>query len=428
LRQSCGFPGTPRRDGRRRAARAAAENDPVIPALMPNYTRADLAFARGEGAVLWTEDGRRFLDFGGGIATSSVGHGHPHLAKAIADQAAKVIHVSNLYRIPQAETLAARHVAQSFADSVFFCNSGAEANEGMVKAVRKYHSANGRPERFRMICFDGAFHGRTLAMIAATGNPKYLEGFGPPVDGFDHVPFGDMNAVRAAIGPQTAGILLEPVQGEGGVRPASLRFLRDLRAACDEFGLLLALDEVQIGMGRSGRLWAHEWAGIEPDVMSAAKGIGGGFPLGAVFAKEAVAKHLKPGTHGTTYGGGPLACAAGNAVLDIILSHGFLPRVDRVARHLWRGLQDLAARHPEVIEDVRGAGLLLGLKLREGLTNGQAQDAALAEGLLTVAAGQNVLRLAPPLIITEEEADEAVHLLGRVCLRLAPSAARAAAK
>jgi acetylornithine/succinyldiaminopimelate/putrescine aminotransferase len=198
LRQSWAFPGSPRRDGRRRAARAAAENDPVIPALMPNYTRADLAFARGEGAVLWTEDGRRFLDFGGGIATSSVGHGHPHLAKAIADQAAKVIHVSNLYRIPQAETLAARHVAQSFADSVFFCNSGAEANEGMVKAVRKYHSANGRPERFRMICFDGAFHGRTLAMIAATGNPKYLEGFGPPVDGFDHVPFGDMNAVRAA--------------------------------------------------------------------------------------------------------------------------------------------------------------------------------------------------------------------------------------
>jgi acetylornithine/N-succinyldiaminopimelate aminotransferase len=385
---------------------------------MPNYARADLAFVRGEGAYLWSEDGRRFLDFGGGIATSSLGHGHPHLVKAIADQAAKVIHISNLYRIPQAETLAARHVANSFADSVFFCNSGAEANEGMVKAVRRYHHVHGRPERFRMICFDGAFHGRTLAMISATGNPKYLEGFGPPVDGFDHVPFGDINAVRAAITKETAGILVEPVQGEGGVRPASLRFLRELRAVCDEFGLLLALDEVQIGMGRSGRLWAHEWAEIEPDVMSAAKGIGGGFPLGAVLAKEHVAAVLKPGTHGTTFGGSPLACAAGNAVLDVILSHGFLPRVDRVARHLWRQLLDLQRRHPEVIEEVRGAGLLLGLKLHGGTTNTAAQEAAAAEGLLTVAAGQNVLRLAPPLIITEEEADEAVHLLGRVCVRL----------
>jgi acetylornithine/N-succinyldiaminopimelate aminotransferase len=393
---------------------------------MPNYARADLAFLRGEGAYLWSEDGRRFLDFGGGIATSSLGHGHPHLVKAIAEQAAKVIHTSNLYRIPQAEMLAARHVANSFADSVFFCNSGAEANEGMVKAVRRWHYVNGRPERFRMICFEGAFHGRTLGMISATGNAKYLEGFGPPVDGFDHVPFGDMNAVRAAIGPETAGILVEPVQGEGGVRPATLRFLRDLRAACDEFGLLLALDEVQTGMGRSGRLWAHEWAEIEPDVMSAAKGIGGGFPLGAVLAKEHVAAVLKPGTHGTTYGGGPLACAAGNAVLDVVLSHGFLPRVDRVARHLWRQLLDLQRRHPEVIEDVRGAGLLLGLKLHGGATNSAAQETAAAEGLLTVAAGQNVLRLAPPLIITEEEADEAVHLLGRVCVRLEQALEKAA--
>ena len=389
---------------------------------MPNYARADLAFVRGEGAYLWAEDGRRFLDFGAGIATSSLGHNHPHLVKAIADQAAKVIHVSNLYRIPQAERLAERHVAASFADSVFFCNSGAEANEGLVKAVRRYHWANGRPERWRMICFEGAFHGRTLAMIAATGNPKYLEGFGPPVDGFDHVPFGDMNAVRAAITRETAGILVEPVQGEGGVRPAPLRFLRELRAVCDEYGLLLALDEVQTGMGRTGRLWAHEWAEIEPDIMSAAKGIGGGFPLGAVLAKEHVAAVLKPSTHGTTFGGNPLACAAGNAVLDVILSHGFLPRVDRVARHLWRQLQDLAARHPEVIEEVRGAGLLLGLKLREGFANTAAQEAAAEEGLLTVAAGQNVLRLAPPLIITEEQADEAVHLLGRMCVRLESAA------
>ncbi len=398
----------------------------MIPALMPNYARADLAFERGEAARLWTVDGRRFLDFGAGIATSSLGHGHPHLVKAIAEQAARVMHVSNLYRVPQAEELAARHVAHSFADSVFFCNSGAEANEGMVKAVRKYHAETGHPERFRMLCFEGAFHGRTLAMIAATGNAKYLAGFGPPVEGFEHLPFGNMNAVRDAITAETAGILIEPVQGEGGVRPATLQFLRDLRAACDEYGLLLALDEVQIGMGRSGKLWAHEWAGIEPDVMSSAKGIGGGFPLGAVFAKEKVAKHLKPGTHGTTYGGNPLACAAGNAVLDVVLAPGFLDGVDRVARSLWRRLLDLAARHPAVIEDVRGAGLLLGLKLREGLANTEMQEAAVKEGLLTVAAGQNVLRLAPPLIIGEAEVEEAVELLDRACRRMAPPAQVAA--
>ncbi len=401
----------------------------MIPALMPTYNRADLVFERGEGAWLWTADGgRRFLDFGAGIATSSLGHGHPHLVKTIAEQAAKVMHVSNLYRIPQAERLAARLCATSFADSVFFCNSGAEANEGMIKAVRKYHAENGHPERFRLICFEGAFHGRTLAMLAATGNEKYLAGFGPPVEGFDHVPFGNMNAVRAAISDRTAGILIEPVQGEGGVRPASLDFLRALRAACDEFGLLLALDEVQTGMGRSGKLWAHQWAGIEPDVMSSAKGIGGGFPLGAILAKEKVAQHLKPGTHGSTFGGNPLACAAGNAVLDVILAPGFLDRVDRVARHLWRGLQGLAQRHPAVVEGIQGAGLLLGIKLRPEVTNTDMQAAAVAEGLLTVAAGANVLRVAPPLIVTEAEADEAVRLLDRACLRVAPGgAARAAA-
>ncbi|WP_204251119.1 aspartate aminotransferase family protein [Elioraea rosea] len=395
----------------------------MIAALMPTYNRADLAFERGEGARLWTEDGRRFLDFGSGIATSSVGHAHPHLVKTIAEQAAKVMHVSNLYRVPQAERLAARHVAASFADSVFFCNSGAEANEGMIKAMRKTMAETGRGERFRFITFEGAFHGRTLATLAATGNAKYLEGFGPKVDGFDQVPFGNMNAVRDAVGPATAGVIIEPVQGEGGVRPAELRFLRELRAMCDEYGLLLGLDEVQIGMGRSGKLWAHQWAGIEPDVMSAAKGIGGGFPLGAILAKEHVAKHLKPGTHGTTYGGNPLACAAGNAVLDIILAPGFLDQVDRVARHLWRALLALKERNSDLVEDIRGAGLLLGIKLRDGVLNTDFQAAAVAEGLLTVAAGQNVLRLAPPLIITEAEADEAVDLLGRALGRLRAAAA-----
>lgn len=400
----------------------------MIPALMPTYNRADLAFERGEGAWLWTDDGRRFLDFGAGIATSSIGHGHPHLVKTIAEQAARVMHVSNLYRVKQAEELAARHVAASFADSVFFCNSGAEANEGMVKAVRKFHAEEGRPERFRMICFEGAFHGRTLAMLSATGNAKYLAGFGPPVEGFDHVPFGNMNAVRAAIGPQTGGIMIEPVQGEGGVRPADLRFLRELRAVCDEYGLLLALDEVQTGMGRSGKLWAHQWAGIEPDVMSSAKGIGGGFPLGAILAKEKVARHLKPGTHGTTYGGGPLACAAGNAVLDVMLEPGFLDGVDRVARHLWRGMVALAERHPTVAEGAQGAGLLLGLRLRPEVSNTEMQAACVAEGLLTVAAGMNVLRVAPPLIITEAEADQALAMLDRACRRLTPSIAQVAAK
>jgi acetylornithine/N-succinyldiaminopimelate aminotransferase len=387
---------------------------------MPTYTRADLAFERGEGVWLWTADGRRFLDFGAGIATASLGHGHPHLVRAIAEQAARVMHTSNLYRIPQAERLAARLVESCFADSVFFCNSGAEANEGMVKAVRKYHAEQGQPERHVAICFEGAFHGRTLAMLAATGNEKYLAGFGPPVAGFRHVPFGNMNAVRDAIDGETAAILVEPVQGEGGVRPATLDFLRALRAACDEFGLLLALDEVQSGMGRSGRLWAHQWAGIEPDVMSSAKGIGGGFPLGAILASEKVAQYLKPGTHGSTYGGNPLACAAGNAVLDIVLAPGFLEGVDRVARHLRAGMEGLAARHPAVVDGVQGMGLLLGLRLKPEVVNTDMQAAAVEEGLLTVAAGMNVLRVAPPLIITEADAEQAVRLLDRACLRVTP--------
>ncbi len=393
---------------------------------MPTYNRADLAFERGEGAWLWTNDGRRFLDFGAGIATSSLGHGHPHLTQAIAEQAAKVMHVSNLYRIPQAEKLAARLVETSFADSVFFCNSGAEANEGMIKAVRKYHAEQGAPERFVTICFEGAFHGRTLATLAATGNEKYLAGFGPPMQGFRHVPFGNMNALRDAIDGSTAAVMIEPVQGEGGVRPATLDFLRQIRAACDEFGVLLAMDEVQTGMGRSGKLWAHQWAGIEPDVMSSAKGIGGGFPLGAILAKEKVAKYLKAGTHGSTYGGNPLACAAGNAVLDVILAPGFLAQVEQVAAHLRAGFEALAKRHPTVIEGVQGLGLLLGLKLRPEVSNGDMQTAAVNEGLLTVAAGMNVLRVAPPLIITPAEADEAVRLLDLACTKLTPSVAAAA--
>ncbi|MGI4953797.1 MAG: aspartate aminotransferase family protein [Janthinobacterium lividum] len=398
----------------------------MISALMPTYNRADLAFERGEGAWLFTGDGRRFLDFGAGIATSSLGHGHPHLVQAIAEQAARVMHTSNLYRVPQAERLAARYVEASFADSVFFCNSGAEANEGVVKMMRKAMSETGRGERFRVICFDGAFHGRTLAMLAATGNAKYLKGFGPKVDGFDHVPFNNMNAVRDAIGPETAGILIEPVQGEGGIRPAQLQFLRDLRAACDEYGILLALDEVQCGMGRTGKLFAHEWAGIEPDVMSIAKGIAGGFPMGAILAKEAVAKHLVAGTHGTTFGGNPLACAAGNAVLDVILAPDFLAEVDRKARRLWHALEAVVAEYPAVLADVRGAGLILGLKCV--VPNSEMQDALTAEGLLSVAAGDNVVRLVPPLVISDADLGAAVEMIRRGARRCQPASMAAAAK
>ena len=398
----------------------------MISALMPTYNRADVSFERGDGAWLFATDGRRFLDFGSGIATSSLGHAHPHLVQAIAEQAGRVMHTSNLYRVPGAERLAARLVEATFADCVFFCNSGAEANEGLVKIMRRAMHERGQGERYRVICFEGAFHGRTLAMLAATGNKKYLTGFGPEVDGFDHVPFNNMNALRDAIGPHTAGVLIEPVQGEGGVRPASLQFLRDLRAACDEFGILLGLDEVQCGMGRTGKLFAHEWAGITPDIMSIAKGIAGGFPMGAVLATEEAARVLTPGTHGTTFGGNPLACAAANAVLDVMLAPGFLEGVDRKARRLWFALEDIVREQPDVLEDARGAGLILGLKAR--VPNTELQQAFMAEGLLTVSAGDNVVRLVPPLVLTDADIDTAVEMIRRGARRCQPSPVAAAAK
>jgi acetylornithine/N-succinyldiaminopimelate aminotransferase len=387
----------------------------MIPALMPTYNRADLAFERGEGAWLYSTDGRRFLDFAAGIATASVGHGNRHLADAIAAQVHRVMHVSNLYRIPQAELLARRLVDASFADSVFFCNSGAEANEGMVKMIRRAAHETGHPDRYRVITFEGAFHGRTLAMLAATGNEKYLKGFGPRVDGFDQVPFNNLNAARAAIGPHTAGIMVEPVQGEGGIRRGTVEFLRGLRAACDEFGLFLGLDEVQCGMGRTGKLFAFEWAGIQPDVVTTAKGLGGGFPIGAILAREQVAKYLLPGTHGTTFGGNPLACTAANAVLDILLAPGFLDEVVRKGRLLGAGLATLVADFPAVFKDVRGFGLIQGLQC--GVPATELQAAGIAEGLLTVTAGENVLRLVPPLVLTDADIAEALALLRRAAAR-----------
>ena len=396
----------------------------MIPALLPNYNRADLAFERGEGAWLWTTDGRRFLDFGSGLATTSLGHGHKALADAIGAQAHKLMHVSNLYRIPEAERLAERLVAATCFDSVFFCNSGAEANEGMIKMMRKAMAQTGKPERFRFICFEGAFHGRTLGTLAATGNPKYLEGFGPPVEGFDHVPLNNLNAVRNAIGPNTAGIMIEPIQGEGGIRVADLQFLRDLRQTCDEFGLLLGLDEVQSGMGRTGKLFAFEWAGIEPDVISTAKGIAGGFPLGAVLAKEAVAKYLVPGTHGTTFGGNPLACTAGNVVLDVLLAPGFLDGVVRKGAVLTKALDGLVADFPGLFEARRGRGLFHGLKC--AVPAAEIQAAFTAEGLMTALGGENVVRLMPALVVTDADIAEAAAMARRASVKLAAAAKVAA--
>lgn len=385
----------------------------MISALMPTFKRADLAFERGEGAWLYTADGRRFLDFGAGIAVSALGHGHPKLVAAIAEQAARVIHVSNLYRIPQAEALAEKLVAHSFADSVFFCNSGAEANEGMVKMMRRDQARRGHPERTRIICCDGAFHGRTIAMLAATGNPAYLDGFGEPAPGFDHVPFNNLNMLRAAITPETAGVMIEAIQGESGIKQADPHFIRGLRQVCDEFGLLLAFDEVQTGMGRTGKLFAHEWYDVKPDIISVAKGIGGGFPMGAILATEEVASHMTPGSHGSTFGGNPLACAAGNAVIDDILAPGFLDQVQATGAAFGDMLSMLARDWPDIFELARGRGLMWGLRCKPPV--GDVLNAVLHEGLLCVTAGDNVLRLVPPLNVTEEECREA-------CLRLARAA------
>jgi acetylornithine/N-succinyldiaminopimelate aminotransferase len=381
--------------------------------LMPTYARVDLAFERGEGAYLYAADGRRYLDFAAGIAVNALGHAHPHLLEALTGQAQKLWHCSNLYRIPEGERLAERLCAATFAERVFFCNSGAEALECGFKVVRKYHDDNGQPDRYRVITCSGAFHGRTLATLSAAANPKYMDGFLPAVDGFDQVAFGNLNELRAAITDRTAAILVEPVQGEGGVRAASLDYLRALRDICDEFGLLLMLDEVQCGMGRSGRLFAYEWAEIAPDVMAVAKGLGGGFPIGACLTTAQAAAAMTAGTHGSTFGGNPLAMAVANAVLDVVLADGFLERVDAVARSLRRRLDGLVARYPKVLSEVRGAGLLLGLRCV--VPNGEVLARLRAEGMLAVTAAENVLRLAPPLIIDDIQVDEAVAILERVC-------------
>jgi acetylornithine/N-succinyldiaminopimelate aminotransferase len=384
--------------------------------LLPTYARVNLAFVRGEGAWLTTTDGERYLDFTAGVAVNALGHAHPHLIEALTAQAKELWHVSNLYRIPQAERLAERLCAATFADLVFFANSGAEAMECTIKVARKYHAASGDPDRFRIITFEGAFHGRTLATLAAGGQKKYLEGFGPVAEGFDQVPFVDIEAVKRVIGPQTAAVLIEPIQGEGGVRVAPPQALQALRKLCDEHGLLLVLDEVQCGVGRSGELFAHQRIGIKPDIMGIAKAIGGGFPLGACLATAEAAKGMTTGTHGSTFGGNPLAMAAGNAVLDVVLAPGFLDHVRRCTVLFNQRLAELKDRHSSLIAEVRGEGLLLGL--RAVRSSAELVDEFRAEKLLTVAAGDNVVRLLPPLIIAEAEIGEAVARIDRALTRI----------
>ncbi|ANL32666.1 aspartate aminotransferase family protein [Rhizobium phaseoli] len=379
--------------------------------LYDTYSRAPLRFERGEGVWLITEGGERYLDFGAGVAVTSVGHSNPHVVAALKEQADKVWHLSNIYEIPGQERLAKRLTDATFADKVFFTNSGAEALECAIKTARRYQFSKGHPERFHIITFEGAFHGRTLATIAAGGQEKYLEGFGPKAPGFDQVAFGDIAAVRAAITDATAAILIEPVQGEGGVRPATPEFMKALRQICDENGLLLILDEVQTGVGRTGKLFAHEWSGITPDIMAVAKGIGGGFPLGACLATAEAASGMKAGTHGSTYGGNPLAMAVGSAVLDVILADGFLQQVRDVALVFRQGLASLKDRYPDVIEDIRGEGLLLGV--RAAVPSAELLQAIRAAHLLGVPAGDNVIRLLPPLVVTAEEAREGLARLER---------------
>jgi acetylornithine/N-succinyldiaminopimelate aminotransferase len=386
-----------------------AGETPVIPAVLPTYARNDLTFERGEGAYLYATNGKKYLDFASGVAVTALGHCHPHLVKALTEQAQRLWHCSNLFQIAGQQRLAQRLVDATFADTVFFCNSGAEAVECAIKMARKFHAETGHPEKYRLVACNGSFHGRTLATLAAAGNEKYLKGFGPPAPGFDHVAFGNLNETRAAITKETAGILVEPVQGEGGLATAPDGYLEGLRAICDEFGLLLVYDEVQSGMGRTGKLFAHEWAGAPPDILATAKGLGGGFPVGACLATERAAVGMKAGSHGSTFGGNPLAMAVANAVLDVLLAEGFLANVERMAGLLRSRLAAIVAKYPKVMVEVRGQGLLTGFKC--AVPNTEMVDRLRAAGLLTAGAGENAVRLLPPLIIGESHVDQAAGII-----------------
>jgi len=381
----------------------------VFPSVLPTYNRADVAFVRGEGPYLFAEDGKRYLDFGAGIAVNAFGHAHPRLVAALTEQAGKLWHTSNLYRVPGQEALAKRLTEVTFADTAFFTNSGVEACECAFKMARRYQYVSGHPERYRILTFEGAFHGRTLAAIAAGGQKKYLEGFGPKVDGFDSLPAGDLKAVESWVGPESAAIMVEPIQGEGGIRVLSPEFLRGLRKLCDQRGLRLIFDEIQTGLGRTGKLFAYEWLGIAPDIMPIAKALGGGYPLGACLATAEAAKGMTAGTHGSTYGGNPLGMAVAEAALAMVLAPDFLPHVEAMGNYLSQQLAGLLAEHPGVIEEVRGQGLMLGLKLR--VPNTEFVIEAGKQGLLVIGAGDNVVRLLPPLVIEEAQVREAMAML-----------------
>lgn len=390
----------------------------MITPVLPTYARAPLEFERGDGVWLTDKKGERYLDMGAGIAVASLGHANPKLVQALTEQAQKLWHTSNLYEIPNQKKLAQLLVDNSFADTVFFTNSGTEAIECAVKMARKYFHEQGAPERVEIITFEGAFHGRSSAGIAASGGDKMVKGFGPLLPGFVKVPFGDHDALVAAVTDRTAAILIEPIQGEGGIKVVPPQCLKGLRDLCDQNGLLLILDEIQCGLGRTGKLFHHEWAGIEPDIMTIAKGMGGGFPLGACLATEKAASGMVVGTHGSTYGGNPLACAVGIAVLNEVLSPGFLDNVNRTAGHLRQGLESLVAGHPDIFEFVRGEGLILGLKCKPAPA--EVVKAGYAEKVIVIPAADNVVRVMPPLNITTAEIDEALRRLDRAARRVKP--------
>jgi acetylornithine/N-succinyldiaminopimelate aminotransferase len=386
----------------------------VIPSVLPSYARAPISFERGEGPYLFTSDGKRYLDFTSGVAVVSLGHANPRLTKVLTEQAQKLWHCSNLFEVEGQKRVAKLLLDHSFADTVFFCNSGAEAVETAIKVARKYQAATGHPEKYGVIACTGSFHGRTLGTLAAAGNEKYLAGFGPPLEGFDHVPFGNLNEMRAKVTARTGAVLVEPVQGEGGLATPPADYLKGLRRMCDELGLMLVYDEVQSGMGRTGKLFAYQWAdGAEPDVLATAKGLGGGFPVGACLATEKAAVGMTAGTHGSTFGGNPLAMAVGNAALDIVLAPGFVERVARLGLLARQRLAELKDRHPDVIEEIRGEGLLIGLKLKVPPSDFAA--AARGRHLLTIPAADNVVRLLPPLVISEEDLAEGMHRLDQTC-------------
>ena len=384
---------------------------------MPTYARADLAFERGEGAWIWSTDNRPYLDFGAGVAVTALGHCHPRLVAALQAQAVRLWHTSNLYRVPGQEDVAGKLVARTFADTVFFCNSGAEANECAIKMARKYHYDGGNHDRNTIICAVGAFHGRTLATLAAGGQEKHLKGFDPITPGFVHVPYGDLAAMKAAIGPTTAALMVEVIQGEGGIVPGSPDYLKGVRQLADDNGILLIIDEVQTGMGRTGSLFAHQQLGIAPDIMSAAKGLGGGFPVGACLATESAARGMTAGAHGSTFGGNPLAMAVAGTVLDVITEPGFLDNVVSVSRALRQGVERVCAPYPKIIQEIRGVGLMLGLKCV--VPNTELIAKLRDHGLLTVGAGDNVIRLLPPLIIRLKEVDQALSILSETLAEVA---------